>query len=58
MTSMQTAALRQRKGGEPPRVQCPNCREVVELPPGGVQALCCNYSMVEMLEATQRAEEG
>jgi hypothetical protein len=51
ITKMQTAALREHKGSGPLAVQCPKCREMLNLPPGGVGALPCNYSVVEMLEA-------
>jgi curved DNA-binding protein CbpA len=37
-------------GGRTARVQCPECRRVLELPPAGVGALPCNYSVVQMIE--------
>jgi hypothetical protein len=48
---MQTVALQQRTGGEPPKVRCPECRKMLALPPGGVGALPCNYSLIQVLGA-------
>jgi hypothetical protein len=36
-------------------VQCPECRKVLPLPPGGVSALPCNYSLMHMAEALEHA---
>ena len=31
-------------------IACPSCCQQLELPPGGAQALPCNYGLVQMLE--------
>ena len=51
ISKMQTVALQQRRGGEPPKVRCPECRRMLALPPGGVGALPCNYGLMQMLGA-------
>jgi hypothetical protein len=48
---MEAAALGANMGGGPLVVQCPECRKVLELPPGGSEALPCNYSLLRMVEA-------
>jgi hypothetical protein len=53
---MQAAVLSKCKGRELPKVQCPKCRQVLALPPGGAGALPCNYSVVELLEARREVQ--
>jgi hypothetical protein len=52
--NMEAAALGAHTGGGPLIVQCPRCRKVLELPPGGTDALPCNYDLVEVMEALAR----
>ena len=53
---LQTAAPSQHGGGGGGggagglAIACPSCCQQLELPPGGAQALPCNYGLVQMLE--------
>ena len=50
---LQTAAPSQhngRGGAGGLAIECPSCCQQLELPPGGAQALPCNYGLVQMLE--------
>jgi hypothetical protein len=51
---LQTAAPSQHGGGSGGAgglaIACPSCCQQLELPPGGIQALPCNYGLVQMLE--------
>jgi serine/threonine protein kinase len=51
VTKMQKVALRSTATRANPMAQCPECRTRLALPPGGVQALPCNYSLVQVLGA-------
>jgi LSD1 subclass zinc finger protein len=52
---LQTAALRCRKGRGPLRIACPSCRKQLDLPPGGVKSLPCNYGLAQAAEAVELA---
>jgi hypothetical protein len=51
--TLQTAALRCRKGGGPLRIACPSCRKQLDLPPGGVKSLPYNYALIQAAEAVE-----
>ena len=42
-------ALQLQAAAAPSQFACPSCRQQLELPSGGAQALPCNYGLVEML---------
>jgi hypothetical protein len=50
---LQTATPSQHRGGGGGAggltIACPSCCQQLELPPGGAQALPCNYGLVQML---------
>jgi hypothetical protein len=49
---LQTAAPSQHGGGRATSglaIACPSCCQQLELPPGGTQALPCNYGLVQVL---------
>ena len=51
------APIQRQQGGSAPEVQCPECRKVLPLPPGGVGALPCNYSLLHMAAVLERENE-
>jgi len=47
---LQTANPGRQRGSGTLAIVCPSCCQQLELPPGGAQALPCNYGLVQVLE--------
>ena len=43
-------AMQSQRGAGAPTIECPTCRQQLELPSGGAQVLPCNFGLVQVLE--------